>query len=124
MELLNFKIRYPEQFRQSNQQIFQSDFHIISESKGLGIIGMAEIVIALSLLGEIIGGDGKPVPLVQLAQVFEKTFNFSFGNIYKKQEAIFNRKHYNLTKTLDILHSAIIREDRKINNRRKEDEKR
>lgn len=85
---------------------------------------MAEIVIALSLLGEIIGGDGKPVPLVQLAQVFEKTFNFSFGNIYKKQEAIFNRKHYNLTKTLDILHSAIIREDRKINNRRKEDEKR
>lgn len=84
---------------------------------------MAEIVIALFLLEEIIGSDGKPVPLVQLANGFEKMFNFSFGNIYKKLDAIFNRKNYNLTKTLDILHSAIVREDRKRNGK-KQDEKR
>lgn len=84
---------------------------------------MAEIVIALFLSGEIIGADGKTVPLVQIANGFEMMFNFSFGNIYKKLDAIFNRKHYNLTKTLDILHSAIIREDRKRNGNKK-DEKR
>ncbi|MDU1906609.1 MAG: hypothetical protein E6772_17730 [Dysgonomonas sp.] len=78
------------------------------------------ILYTLFLLGEIIGADGKPVALVQLANGFEKMFNFSFGNIYKKLEAIFNRKHYNLTKTLDILHSAIIREDRKRNGKQNE----
>lgn len=123
LSLIHLRIEHPEQFQQFNLETFQSDLYIIPESKGLGIIGMAEIVIALYLLAEIMGNDGKPITLIQLAKGFEKLFNFSFGNIYKKMEAIFNRKHYNLTKTLDILHSAIIREDRK-RNANKQDEKR
>ena len=78
---------------------------------------MAEIVIALHLSGVVIGVGGKPVPLIQLANTFESMFNFSFGNIYDKQDAIFNRKSYNITKTLDQLRTIILREDKKRNNR-------
>jgi len=84
---------------------------------------MAEIVVALFFLGEIVGIDGNPASLILISEILEQAFNFSFGNIYKKLEAVFNRKHYNLTKTLDILHSAIIREDRKRNGNT-QDEKR
>lgn len=116
LELLKLKVQYPEQFQQSNQQTFISDLYLIPKSKGLGIIGIAEIVIALLLLGEIVGKDGKPVPLVRLAHGFEQLFNFSFGSIYDKIEAIFIRKPFNLTKTLDTLRNAIIKEDRKRKN--------
>ena len=116
LELLKLKVQYPEQFQQSNQQIFISDLYLIPKSKGLGIIGIAEIVIALFLLGEIVGKDGKPVPLVRLAHGFEQHFNFSFGSVYDKVEAIFIRKPFNLTKTLDTLRNAIIKEDRKRKN--------
>ena len=74
---------------------------------------MAEIVVSLWLLGEIIGVDGKPVPLIRIANAFEHIFDFSFGDIYDKQDAIFNRKPYNLTKTLDTLKSSILREAKK-----------
>jgi hypothetical protein len=116
MELLNLKIRYPEQFH-SHPQTFQSDLHIIPKSQGMGIIGMAEIVVGLHLSGEILGTDGKPAPLIQVAKAFEQVFRFSFGNIYDKQDALFRRKPYNLTKCLDTLRNAILREDRKRNKR-------
>lgn len=37
LRLLNLRIRYPEQFRPSNQPTFQSDLYIVPKSKGLGI---------------------------------------------------------------------------------------
>lgn len=117
MELLNLKIRYPKQFCPHNPQTLQSDLHIIPKSNSLGIIGMAEMVVGLHLSEGIIGTDGKPVPLIQIANIFEQAFNFSFGNIYDKQDALFRRKPYNLTKALDILRNAILREDRKRNGR-------
>jgi hypothetical protein len=117
LELLNLKIRHPEQFQPSNPKTCKSELYIVPKSKGLGIIGMAEIVAGLHLSGEITGSDGKPVPLIQIANTFEQAFNFSFGNIYDKLDTIFNRKPYNLSKALDILRSAIVREDRKRNNR-------
>lgn len=95
--------------------MFQSNLHLTS--KGLGVIGIAEIVIALHLSGEIIGTDGKPIPLIQLANTFEGMFNFSFGSIYDKQDAIFNRKYCNITKALDLLRTIILREDKKRNYR-------
>lgn len=117
LELLNLKIRYPEQFRHSNQQTFVSDLYIIPKSKGLGIIGIAEIVVCLFLSKEIKARDGKPVPLIRIAKVFELAFNLNFGDIYDKQDALFRRKPYNLTKALDYLKSVIQREDREHHKR-------
>ena len=103
LELLSLKIKHPESFDSPTSPTFESDLYVIPKSKDLGIIGIAEIVIGLSFLGEVVGKDGKPVPLVRLAHGFEILFNLKFGSIYDKLDAIFMRKPFNLTKTLDAL---------------------
>ena len=113
LQLINLKINHPEQFKLSIPTAFKSDLYVIPKSKDLGIIGIAEIVLALFLQGQIVGEDGKPVPEVRLAQLF----NLKFGSIYDKVGEVFTRKPYNLTKTLDALRNAIIKEDRKRKNR-------
>ena len=118
LELLNLKITHPEQFNSPVSTEFKSDLYVIPKSKDLGIIGIAEIVIALFLQGQIVGEDGKPVPEVRLARGFEQLFNLKFGSIYDKVNEVFNRKQYNLTKTLDALRNTIIKEDKKRKNRK------
>ena len=117
LQLINLKINHPEQFKLSIPTAFKSDLYVIPKSKDLGIIGIAEIVIGLSFLGEVVGKDGKPVPLVRLAHGFEVLFNLRFGSIYDKLDAIFMRKPFNLTKTLDALKNAINKEARKRANK-------
>ena len=117
LELLSLKIKHPESFVSPISPTFESDLYVIPKSKDLGIIGIAEIVIGLSFLGEIVGKDGKPVPLVRLAHGFEVLFNLRFGSIYDKLDAIFMRKPFNLTKTLDALKNAINKEARKRSNK-------
>ncbi|HJA56260.1 MULTISPECIES: hypothetical protein [Bacteroidales] len=118
LQLINLKINHPEQFVSSVTTEFKSDLYVIPKSKDLGIIGIAEIVIALFLQGQIVGEDGKPVPEVRLARGFEQLFNLKFGSIYDKVNEVFNRKQYNLTKTLDALRNTIIKEDKKRKNRK------
>ena len=113
LELLSLIIKHPESFDSPTSPTFVSDLYVIPKSKDLGIIGIAEIVIGLSFLGE----DGKPVPLVRLAHGFEILFNLKFGSIYDKLDAIFMRKPFNLTKTLDALKNAINKEARKRANK-------
>lgn len=117
LELLSLKIKHPESFDSPISPTFESDLYVIPKSKDLGIIGIAEIVIGLSFLGEVVGKDGKPVPLVRLAHSFEVLFNLRFGSIYDKLDAIFMRKPFNLTKTLDALKNAINKEARKRANK-------
>ena len=117
LQLINLKINHPEQFKLSIPTAFKSDLYVIPKSKDLGIIGIAEIVLALFLQGQIVGEDGKPVSEVRLARGFEQLFNLKFGSIYDKVGEVFTRKPYNLTKTLDALRNAIIKEDRKRKNR-------
>lgn len=112
LELLNLKIRYPEQFRQSSLQTFQSGLYILPKSKDLGIIALAEIVIALFFSKRVFQQNGKPAHLIQIAQAFEKMFNCNFGSIYDQQEQIFIRKPFNRTKALDFLRNLIIRKDK------------
>lgn len=121
MELLHLRIQYPEQFPQPDQQIFKSDLHIIPKSKDLGIVGLAEIVVALFFSKRVFQRNGKPAHLNQIAKVFEKMFNCSFGSIYDQQEQVFIRKPFNRTKALDFLRSLIIRKDKEGQN--KQDEK-
>ena len=117
LELLNLKTTHPEQFNSPVSTEFKSDLYVLPKSKELGIIGIAEIVLALFLLGKIVGENGKPVPKIQLARGFEQLFNLKFGSIYDKIGEVFTRKPYNLTKTLDALRNTITREDRKRKNK-------
>ncbi len=121
LELLRLKIQHPEQFRQSNEQAFVSELYIVPKSKDLGIVGLAEIVVSLFFSKKVFQRNGKPAHLIQIAQVFEKMFNCSFGSIYDQQEQVFIRKPFNRTKALDFLRNLIIRKDKE--GRNKQDEK-
>ena len=92
LQLINLKINHPEQFKLSIPTAFKSDLYVIPKSKDLGIIGIAEIVLALFLQGQIVGEDGKPVPEVRLARGFEQLLNLKFGSIYDKVGEVFTRK--------------------------------
>lgn len=89
-----------------------SDLYIVPKSKDLGIIAMAEIVVALFLTKEVSQKNGKPANMNQIANAFEKMFNCSFGSIYDQQEKIFIRKPFNRTKALDFLRNLLIRRDK------------
>jgi len=119
--LLNLKIRYPEQFPQPEQPVFESDLYILPKSKDLGIIGLAEIVVALFFSKKVFQRNGKPAHLNQIAVAFEKIFNCSFGSIYDQQEKVYDRKPFNRTKALDFLRNLIIRKGKEGKN--KQDEK-
>lgn len=114
------RIRHPGQFTQSDQQVFKSDLHIVPKSKDLGIVGLAEIVVALFFSKKVFQRNGKPAHLNQIALVFEKMFNCSFGSIYDQQEQVFIRKPFNRTKALDFLRNLIIRKDKEGRNRQDE----
>lgn len=117
LKLLDLRINYPEQFNLSAPAELNSDMHVIPKSKDLGIVGIAEIVLGLFLQGQIVSKNGKPVSEACLARGFEQLFNLKFGSIYDKIGEVFTRKPYNLTKTLDALRNAIVREDRKRKNK-------
>lgn len=117
ISLIHLRIEHPEQFQQFKQQIFESDLYIIPKSKDLGIVALAEIVIALFFSNKVFQNNGKPAHLNQIAIVFEKMFNCNFGSIYDQQEQIFIRKPFNRTKALDFLRNLIIRKDKEDKNK-------
>lgn len=121
LSLIHLRIEHPEQFQQSEQQTFQYELYILPKSKDLGIVGLAEIVIALFFSKKVFQRNGKPAHLNQIADAFEKLFNCSFGSIYDQQERVFDRKPFNRTKALDFLRNLIIRKDKEGKN--KQDEK-
>lgn len=82
IELLLLKIQYPDQFAHSKKS-FTPDLYLTPKN-GLGIIGMAEIVLSIFLSEEIKDKSGNPASLKKLASAFEYVFNFSFGSIYDK----------------------------------------
>lgn len=121
-ELLLLRIRHSEQFSTATEQpTFESELYIIPKSKDLGIIALAEIVVALFYSKRVFQRNGKPAHLIQIARAFERIFNISFGSIYDQEEHIFDRKPFNRTKALDYLRSLIVRKDKE--DRNKQDEK-
>lgn len=87
----------------------------------MGIVALAEIVVALFLSKKVFQRNGKPAHLNQIAEAFQKIFNCSFSSIYDQQEKVFDRKPFNRTKALDFLRNLIIRKDKE--DRNKQDEK-
>ena len=113
IELLNLKIQYPELFHPINPTILKSSLSVIPKFQNLGIMGMTEILSALMLLGGIIDKEEKQPSIIAFSEVFEQAFGFSFKGIYDRQNELFKRKPYNLTKTLDALKAVLIKEYKK-----------
>jgi steroid 5-alpha reductase family enzyme len=87
----------------------------------LGIVALAEIIIALFFSKKVFQRNGKPAHLNQIAKAFAIVFNVDFGSIYDQQEKVFDRKPFNRTKALDFLRNLIIRMEKE--GKSKQDEK-
>ncbi|MFT4222916.1 hypothetical protein [Dysgonomonas sp.] len=90
----------------------KSKIYFIPKSRGLGIIGLAEIALYLKLSGEFINEQGKTISLKSMKEAIETVFNFEFKDFDRKIHEIFRRKPFNLTKALDYLRNLLIREKR------------
>lgn len=126
IDLFKFQIRYPDQFLSVKAQTFKPTLSLIPKSENLGVMGMAEILTSLSLLEGINDNTGKNPDIIALADTFEQAFGFSYNDIYDRQYDLFRRKPCNLTKTLDAMKTALMKEykRRKSQRDKKENEKR
>lgn len=124
--MLKLQIRHPEQSQLANPQTFKSTLSIIPKSENLGIMGMTEILTSLSLLEGITDNNGENPATIAFADTFEQAFGFSYNDIYDRQYDLFRRKPCNLTRTLDAMKTALMKEYRKRKSQRdkKENEKR
>ena len=126
IDLLKLQILHPEQFHSANKQLFKSTLFLIPKSENLGVMGMAEILTSLSLLEGINDNTGQNPDTIAFAETFEQAFGFGFNDIYDRQYDLFRRKPCNLTKTLDAMKTALMKEykRRKSQRDKKENEKR
>lgn len=85
----------------------------------LGIMGMTEILSALLLLGGIEDPNGNPPTTKAMAEAFEQLFDFHFNSIYDCQGELYRRKPCNLTKTLDAMKGALMKEYKRKENGKK-----
>ena len=96
--------------------------HLIPRHRNLGIMGMTELLTGVQLLGGIGSITGNDPTTIAFADVFEQTFGFSFNDIYDRQIELFKRLPCNLTKTLDAMKAALMKEYRRRQAAKKEKE--
>ena len=87
-------------------------------------MGMTEILTGIQLLGGIGSSTGKEPATIAFADIFEWAFGFSFNDIYDCQIALFKRSPGYLTRTLDAMKAALIKEYRRRQALKKEDDTR
>ncbi|MDR2036482.1 MAG: hypothetical protein LBQ60_01015 [Bacteroidales bacterium] len=116
-------------FLQTNQPVkssvapHKSNVYFIPDPKRLGIDSMGELATTFELSNQFLDENGNPASFIHIAEALEFAFNFTFGNAYKSKARIFNRKPFNLTKSLDHLKNLLIRESRnRDKNKMKKDE--
>ena len=59
MDLLKLKIQYPESFPKTAESAFKFNLYITPKAKGLGIIGIAELVVSIFLSKEVKDRNGR-----------------------------------------------------------------
>ncbi len=94
--------------------------HLIPRHRNLGIMGMTELLTGVQLLGGIGSITGNDPTTIAFADGFEQTFGFSFNDIYDRQIELFKRLPCNLTKTLDAMKAALMKEYRRRQAAKKE----
>lgn len=112
LELLKLRVSLSKSSFTEIPQPKKTRIYFIPKSRGLGIIGLAEIALYLKLSGEFINEQGKTVSLKSMKEALEIAFNFEFKDFDRKIHEVFKRKPFNLTKALDYLRNLLIRERR------------
>ena len=103
-------VNQPHRLSKELAEPTKSPLTLIPKFPNLGVMGMAEILTGLSLLGGIEHQTGKPLTTIDLSDPFERAFGFQYNSIYDRQLELFRRKPYNLTKTLDAMKAALLKE--------------
>lgn len=115
LDIINMQLEHREIFAtESAPEVPNFNLHFVGKSKDFGLVGLAEVVLALSLTNEIVGASGRPAKVTRLARAFEYLLDMKFGDISKHVAAILvNRKPYNRTKALDYLRALVLREEKR-----------
>nr|WP_310783081.1 RteC domain-containing protein [uncultured Alistipes sp.] len=110
LELLNLKIKHPNQFNQAKEKILSSPLYLTDETH---LVEIMEMISGLFLTKRVVTHTGKESPLTEIGRTFEWLFNIKLGDIHKKHENVICRKANKRTEFLDILRKAIVEESKK-----------
>ena len=110
LELLNLKIKHPNQFNQAKEKILSSPLYLTDETH---LVEIMEMISGLFLTKRVVTHTGKESPLTEIVRTFEWLFNIKLGDIHKKHENVICRKANKRTEFLDILRKAIVEESKK-----------
>jgi len=109
-ELIYRQMEYPKFFINIESD-WKSPFYINNDV--IKIIDIMELVCGVFYVSDgITRVDNKEIFLSDIAHTFERIFNVSFGNIYKKEIAVIKRKPTKITEFLDRLKAAIIQKSK------------
>ena len=109
-ELIYRQMEYPIFFINIESD-WKSPFYLNSEV--IKIIDIMELVCGIFYIKDgIIRIDNKDIFLSDISHIFEKMFNISFGDIYKKEISVIKRKPTKITDFLDRLKLAIIKKSK------------
>lgn len=97
---------YPRFFSVCNA-IWKSGLYLDLDK--INYVDIMEVITGIFYLGCVVTLDNKPISLKKLTHGFEILFNFKFSDIYKKEEAVIERKTNKLTGFLDRLKTTIIK---------------
>ena len=110
LELLNLKIKHPNQFNQAKEKILSSPLYLTDETH---LVEIMEMISGLFLTKRVVTHTGKESPLTEIGRTFEWLYNIKLGDIHKKHENVICRKANKRTEFLDILRKAIVEESKK-----------
>lgn len=105
-ELLYRQMEHPKFFINIESE-WKSSFYLNDEV--IKLVDIMEIVCGIYyILGGLLRYDQREIYLSEFSRLFEKIFNISFGDVYKKEKAVIKRKPQKITEFLDRLKVAII----------------
>ncbi|MDH6309422.1 hypothetical protein M2451_002692 [Dysgonomonas sp. PFB1-18] len=106
LELLYRQMEHPKFFINIESE-WKSPIYVNSEE--IKLIDIMELACGFYyLINGLLRVDNKELHLIDITRLFEKTFNITLGDIYKKEEAVIKRKPQKITNFLDRLKIAII----------------
>lgn len=109
-ELIYRQMEHPKFFVNIESE-WKSPFYLNNEV--IKLIDVMELVCGFYyILDGLLRLDRKEIHLIDVARIFERIFNVSLGDIYKKEEAVIKRKPAKITEFLDRLKAAIIQKSK------------
>lgn len=110
LELLNLRIKYPKEFIKPIVENWESPVYLANEVTNTAIM---EIVNGFFYLNQTKTINGQLSNFSDVAQIFEKGFNFKFAKKYQTRDDVFKRKPTKITEQLEKMIVAIKEESKR-----------